>query len=76
MKEVLDKDVNVLKPKLDALKSTVNEITTELYKNAQPPPGTQQGGTDSQETTSGGEKEQTTGEQKTESSSNQETKNK
>jgi molecular chaperone DnaK len=34
VKEVLDKDISELKPKLEALKSTVNEITTELYKNA------------------------------------------
>jgi molecular chaperone DnaK len=30
VKEVLDKDIEELKPKLEALKSTVNEITTEL----------------------------------------------
>ncbi|MDX1533287.1 MAG: Hsp70 family protein, partial [Nitrosopumilaceae archaeon] len=43
VKEALDKDVDVLKPKLESLKSIVNEITTELYKNVTPPPGAQQG---------------------------------
>ena len=50
LKEVLDKDIDQLKPKLDALKSIVNEITTELYKNVSPPPSQeQQTGTDGQE---------------------------
>ena len=39
VREVLDKEPNELKPKLEALQSIVNEITTELYKNASPPPG-------------------------------------
>ena len=38
LKEVLNKDVEQIKPKLDALKSIVNEITTELYKKVTPPP--------------------------------------
>lgn len=38
VKEVLDKEPDVLKPKLDALQSMVNEMTMELYKNAAPPP--------------------------------------
>ncbi len=75
VKEVLDKDIEELKPKLEALKSTVNEITTELYKNATPPPGPDQGGTGQQEQTTEGQQEQTTGEQKSESSSANETKN-
>jgi len=33
IKEVLDKEPDELKPKLEALQSTVNEVTTELYKN-------------------------------------------
>ncbi len=50
LKEVLDKDIDQLKPKLDALKSIVNEITTELYKNVSPPPSQeQQTSTDGQE---------------------------
>lgn len=42
LKEVLDKEPEQLKPKLDALKTIVNEITTELYKNVAPPPGAEQ----------------------------------
>ena len=42
LKEVLDKDTEQLKSKLDALKSIVNEVTTELYKNVTPPPGQEQ----------------------------------
>jgi len=42
LKEVLNQDVDQIKTKLDALKAIVNEITTELYKNATPPPGTDQ----------------------------------
>ena len=50
LKEVLDKDIDQLKPKLDSLKSIVNEITTELYKNVSPPPSQeQQTSTDGQE---------------------------
>ncbi|KAF6242278.1 molecular chaperone DnaK [Nitrosopumilus sp. b1] len=41
VREVLDKDTTELKSKLDALKTIVNEITTELYKNVSPPPGEQ-----------------------------------
>jgi molecular chaperone DnaK len=53
VKEVLDKEIDELKPKLETLKSTVNEITTELYKNATPPPGSDQ-------QTGEGQQEQTT----------------
>ena len=42
LKEVLNKDSDQLKPKLDALKAIVNEVTTELYKNVTPPPGQEQ----------------------------------
>jgi molecular chaperone DnaK len=38
LKEVLDKDPSQIRPKLDALKALVNQISTELYKNATPPP--------------------------------------
>ncbi len=37
LKEVLDKDVDQIRPKLDALKAIVNQITTELYKNVSQP---------------------------------------
>ncbi len=42
VKEVLSQDSEQIKTKLDALKAVVNEITTELYKNATPPPGAEQ----------------------------------
>ena len=48
VKEALDKDLDALKPKLEALKSIVNEITTELYKNVTPPPNTEQNSTTEQ----------------------------
>jgi molecular chaperone DnaK len=56
LKEVLNKDAEQIKTKLDTLKSLVNEVTTELYKNVTPPPGADQ---------------QTDGEQKSESTSEQ-----
>jgi molecular chaperone DnaK len=68
VKEVMDKEIDELKPKLDALKSTVNEITTELYKNATPPPGPEQQPEE-------GQQEQTTNEQTSGSSSTDEPKN-
>jgi len=42
LKDVLNQDVDQIKTILDALKAIVNEITTELYKNATPPPGAAQ----------------------------------
>jgi molecular chaperone DnaK len=39
LKDVLDKGSAEIKPKLDALKKLVNDISTELYKNVTPPPG-------------------------------------
>ncbi|MGH9999063.1 MAG: molecular chaperone DnaK [Nitrosopumilaceae archaeon] len=39
LKDVLGNGAAEIKPKLDALKSIVNEISTELYKNVTPPPG-------------------------------------
>jgi len=57
LKEVLNKDVDQIKPKLDALKSIVNEVTTELYKNAAPPPGADQQSSEGQQTN---ESQQTT----------------
>jgi len=42
VKEVMDKEADVLKPKLEALKTLVNQITTELYKNMTPPPSPEQ----------------------------------
>lgn len=37
LKEVLDKDADQIRPKLDALKAIVNQITTELYQNVSQP---------------------------------------
>lgn len=42
LKDVLDKGSAEIKPKLDTLKTIVNEISTELYKNVTPPSGTGQ----------------------------------
>jgi molecular chaperone DnaK len=42
LKEVLDKEPEQIRPKLDALKTLVNQVTTELYKNAAPPPNPEQ----------------------------------
>jgi molecular chaperone DnaK len=39
LKDVLEKGSMEIKPKLDVLKSIVNEISTELYKNVAPPQG-------------------------------------
>lgn len=71
VKEVLDKDIEQLKPKLEALKSTVNEITTELYKNATPPPGPEQQTGENQGQNTTEQKEQGTSEQSSESSSDE-----
>ncbi|MGQ0606827.1 MAG: molecular chaperone DnaK [Candidatus Nitrosotenuis sp.] len=51
LKEVLGKTPEEIKSKLDALKTLVNEVTTELYKNAaQPPNPEQQSGSSEQNT--------------------------
>ena len=68
VKEVLDKEPNELKPKLEALQSLVNEVTTELYKNASPPPN------EGQQNAGGTEGQQSTENQTNESSPNDETK--
>ena len=55
VKEVLDKEPIELQPKLDALQSLVNEVTTELYKNASHPSGAegqQSGSTEGQQSDS------------------------
>jgi len=52
LKDVLDKGAAEIKPKLDVLKSIVNEISTELYKNVTPQPGaSQQAGAEQSGTT-------------------------
>jgi molecular chaperone DnaK len=70
VKESLDKEIDELKPKLDTLKSLVNEITTELYKNV-----ASQSGSDQQNAGADGQQEQNKDQQNSESSSTDETKN-
>jgi len=59
LKDVLSQDIEQIKPKLEALKAIVNEVTTELYKNASPPPGQQSG--DSNQQQSGDSNQQQSG---------------
>ena len=78
VKEVLDKEPDELKPKLEALQSIVSEVTTELYKNASPPPGAE-GQQDTsekgqQDTSEKGQQGTDGDNQTTESSSTDETK--
>ncbi|MGQ0638681.1 MAG: molecular chaperone DnaK [Nitrososphaerota archaeon] len=62
LKDVLEKGSTEIKSKLDALKTIVNEISTELYKNVTPPQeGGQQAGAGSQTSTGDGQTTQTTG---------------
>ncbi|MEK6817884.1 MAG: molecular chaperone DnaK [Thermoproteota archaeon] len=70
VKESLDKEIDELKPKLDTLKSLVNEITTELYKNV-----ASQSGSDQQNAGADSQQEQNNAQQNSESSSTDETKN-
>jgi molecular chaperone DnaK len=63
LKDVLEKGSAEIKPKLDALKSIVNEISTELYKNVNPPPGSGQQTGAGQQT--GNATEQNTGQSST-----------
>ena len=67
----MDKDISDLKPKLEALKSTVNEITTELYRNAAASTGSQTEGNQQEQSTGG----QSANEPNSESSTSDETKN-
>jgi len=48
VREALDRGADELRPKLESLKTLVNEVTAELYKNMTPPPGPEQGGADEQ----------------------------
>ena len=43
LKDVLSQHAQQIKPKLEALKAIVNEVTTEQYKNASPHQGDQPG---------------------------------
>ena len=68
LKESLTQETEQIKPKLDALKAIVNEVTTELYKNATPPPGGEQQSNQEQDNSS----DQPTDEQKSNSEDNEE----
>ena len=70
LKESLTQESEQIKQKLDALKAIVNEITTELYKNATPPPGADQQSEQGQDNSN----DQNTDEQKSDSESNEEQK--
>ena len=78
VKEVLDKEPDELKPKLETLQSIVNEVTTELYKNTSPTPDAEgQQSTDAegqQSTDAEGQQSTDADNQTTESSSTDETK--
>jgi len=78
LKDSLSQDTEQIKQKLEALKTIVNEVTTELYKNASPPPGEQQSGTGEQQSGTGEqqsyaneEKSDTNSEQKSDTNSEQ-----
>ena len=68
LKESLTQGSEQIKPKLEALKAIVNEVTTELYKNATPPPGGEQQSNQEQDNSS----DQPTDEQKSNSEDNEE----
>ena len=68
LKESLTQGSEQIKPKLDALKAIVNEVTTELYKNATPPPGAEQQSNQEQDNSS----DQPTDEQKSNPEDNEE----
>jgi molecular chaperone DnaK len=73
LKDVLSQDAEQIKPKLEALKTIVNEVTTELYKNASPPPGEQQTGeqqTGEQQSYANEEQSDSNSEKKSENTSN------
>jgi len=73
LKEVLNKDTDQLKPKLDALKAIVNEVTTELYKNVTPPPGQEQQTESDEQGTTDQTSEQNTAEQTSEQNTAEQT---
>jgi len=68
LKESLTQGSEQIKPKLEALKAIVNEVTTELYKNATPPPGAEQQSNQEQDNSS----DKPTDEQKSNSEDNEE----
>ena len=58
LKDSLSQDPEQIKQKLEALKTIVNEVTTELYKNASPPPGEQKSSDSNQEQSGDSNQEQ------------------
>ncbi len=70
LKDSLTQGSEQIKSKLEALKTIVNEITTELYKNATPPPGAEQQSDQGQDNST----DQNTDEQKSDSENNEEQK--
>jgi len=68
LKDSLTQDTEQIKQKLEALKTIVNEVTTELYKNASPPPGEQQSYANEQQSEE--QKADSDSEQKSENKSN------
>ena len=68
----MSQDAEQIKPKLEALKTIVNEVTTELYKNASPPPGDQTGEqqTGEQQSYANEEQSDSNSEKKSENTSN------
>jgi len=70
LKDSLTQGSEQIKSKLEALKTIVNEITTELYKNATPPPGAEQQSDQGQNNST----DQNTNEQKSDSENNEEQK--
>ena len=73
----MTQDTEQIKAKLEELKSLVNEITTELYKNATPPPGEEQQSDQKQETNEqqSEDEENSNNEQNTKSDSEQKSEN-
>jgi len=74
LKDSLSQDTEQIKPKLEALKAIVNEVTTELYKNASPPPGEKSGEQKSyanEEKSDSNEEKSDSNEQKSDSNSEQ-----
>ena len=77
LKESLTQGSEQIKPKLDALKAIVNEVTTELYKNATPPPGAEQQSNQEQDNSSDKptDEQKSNSEEKAEPNSDQKSEN-
>ena len=81
LKDSLSQDAEQIKQKLEALKTIVNEVTTELYKNASPPPKEQQSDSNEQQSDSNeqqsdsNEQQSYANEEKSDSNSEQKSEN-